>query len=82
METSQPANQPNSSSYILAIHPHRVFISYCKMYKYHLSHIPTYHFLSSATEIPPSKSFLFASGLKSKRSLPTHNNIPKEQFRI
>lgn len=58
METNQPANQPNSSSYILAIHPHRVFISYCKMYKYHLSHIPTYHFLSSATEIPPSKSFL------------------------
>jgi len=59
-----------------------VFISYCRMYKYSLSHIDTY--TQYPFRVQPQNSTLpnpflrFASGLKSKRSLPTHRHIPEE----
>lgn len=57
MEANQPINLIISLLFWPFIPP-RVLISYCKMYKYCMPHIHTVCFLSSATELHPSKSFL------------------------
>lgn len=46
---NKSTDQPNSSYCILSIHPYRVYIFCCKC---------TCHFLSSATQYKPAKSFL------------------------